>query len=37
VARILTGGGGAMPSYAGSLTPAELADLVAFLQTRTRR
>jgi ubiquinol-cytochrome c reductase cytochrome b subunit len=32
-ARIATGGGG-MPSFAGSLTPAELEDLTAFLQTR---
>ncbi len=37
VTRILTGGGGAMPAYAGSLTPAELDDLVAFLETRTKR
>ena len=32
-ARIANGGNG-MPSYAGSLTPSELADLVAFLETR---
>ncbi len=37
VTRILSGGGGAMPAYAGSLTPAELDDLVAFLETRTKR
>jgi mono/diheme cytochrome c family protein len=32
-ARIATGGGG-MPAFAGSLTPAELEDLTAFLQRR---
>ncbi|HEV8536897.1 MAG TPA: cytochrome b N-terminal domain-containing protein [Candidatus Limnocylindria bacterium] len=32
-ARIATGGGG-MPSYAGSLAPGELDDLVTFLATR---
>jgi ubiquinol-cytochrome c reductase cytochrome b subunit len=37
VTRILSGGGGAMPEYAGSLTPAELDDLVAFLETRTKQ
>ncbi len=37
VTRILSGGGGAMPAYAGSLTPAELDDLVSFLETRTKR
>ena len=36
VTRILSGGGGAMPAYAGSLTPAEVDDLVAFLETRTK-
>jgi ubiquinol-cytochrome c reductase cytochrome b subunit len=34
VERILNGGGGAMPSYAASMTPQELDDLVAFLETR---
>jgi ubiquinol-cytochrome c reductase cytochrome b subunit len=32
-ARIATGGGG-MPAFAGSLTPAELDDLTALLQSR---
>ena len=32
-ARIATGGGG-MPAFAGSLTPAELDELTAFLETR---
>jgi mono/diheme cytochrome c family protein len=32
--RILNGAGGAMPSFASSFTPQELADLVAFLETR---
>jgi ubiquinol-cytochrome c reductase cytochrome b subunit len=31
---ILTGQGGAMPSYAGSLTPDEVSDLADFLETR---
>ena len=33
IARIANGGGG-MPAFAGSVTPAELDDLAAFLQTR---
>jgi ubiquinol-cytochrome c reductase cytochrome b subunit len=33
IARIASGGGG-MPSFAGSLSPAELDDLAAFLATR---
>ena len=32
--RIANGGGGAMPAFAASLTPRELAELVAFLGTR---
>ena len=34
VERILTGGGGAMPAYSGSISPQDLDDLVAFLETR---
>jgi len=34
VTTILNGKGQAMPSFAGALTPQELADLVAFLETR---
>jgi ubiquinol-cytochrome c reductase cytochrome b subunit len=37
VTVILTGQGSAMPSYAGSLTPDEVAQLVAFLETRRGR
>ncbi|HZP96888.1 MAG TPA: cytochrome b N-terminal domain-containing protein [Candidatus Limnocylindria bacterium] len=37
VQRILTGGGGAMPAYGGSMSPRDLEDLVAFLETRTGR
>lgn len=33
---ILTGQGEAMPSFAGALTPPQLAELVAFLRTRGR-
>lgn len=34
VERILSGGGGNMPSYASTMSPQELADLTAFLETR---
>lgn len=34
VQRILTGGGGAMPAYSGSISPQDLDDLVNFLETR---
>lgn len=34
VERILTGGGGAMPAYSSSISPQDLDDLVAFLETR---
>ncbi len=37
VQRILSGGGGAMPAYAGSISPQDLDDLVKFLGTRTGR
>jgi ubiquinol-cytochrome c reductase cytochrome b subunit len=32
--RILVGGAGGMPAFAATLTPTEVADLVAFLETR---
>jgi ubiquinol-cytochrome c reductase cytochrome b subunit len=32
--RILVGASGGMPAFAGTMTPAEVADLVAFLETR---
>ncbi len=35
VQRILTGGAGGMPAFAGNITPQELDDLAAFLETRT--
>ncbi|MDE3193296.1 MAG: cytochrome b N-terminal domain-containing protein [Chloroflexota bacterium] len=34
VQRILSGGGGNMPSYAATISPQDLADLTAFLETR---
>ncbi len=34
VERILTGGVAGMPAFADAMTPADLADLVAFLETR---
>jgi ubiquinol-cytochrome c reductase cytochrome b subunit len=34
VSTILVGKGQAMPSFASAFTPQELADLVAFLETR---
>lgn len=34
VARILTGGGGAMPAYAGTLSPEDVGALTEFLLTR---
>lgn len=34
VERILTGGGGAMPAFSGSISPQDLDDLVNFLETR---
>ena len=37
VTTILSGKGQAMPSFAGALTPQELTDLIAFLETRQPR
>ncbi len=37
VQRILSGGGGAMPAYSATMSPEDLADLTAFLETRTAR
>ena len=37
VTTILSGKGQAMPSFAGALTPQELTDLIAFLETRRPR
>jgi ubiquinol-cytochrome c reductase cytochrome b subunit len=37
VERILNGGAAGMPAYAGSISPQDLDDLVAFLETRQSR